>query len=319
MDLVRPDLAALGARLPPRPLTRFAPSPTYYLHLGHVVNAIYVWGIARALDGRVLLRIEDHDRTRCRPGYERAILEDLAWLGLKPDVGSFASFRAGVSPWRQSDQEPLYAAMCRRLAATHHVFACACSRKDIVARGDGDDAACEPRYPGTCRAHRVTAAAARPDAGPAGTGLRVVMDAGVETFDDALLGPRAQDPARQCGDLLIRDRHGCWTYQFCAAIDDWRHGVDLVIRGSDLLASTGRQLRLARMLGRPDAPVFLHHPLVMKASGEKVSKSNRDTGVRDLRAAGLTAAEVLGRAAHACGLIPEPEPVVASDLARLFR
>jgi glutamyl/glutaminyl-tRNA synthetase len=99
----RPDLALLRRRLPARPLTRFAPSPTGHLHLGHVVNAIYVWGLARASGRRVLLRLEDHDRGRCRPGHGLSILDDLDWLGLEPDPGGTASFRAGRSPYRQSD------------------------------------------------------------------------------------------------------------------------------------------------------------------------------------------------------------------------
>src|SRR3954471_16483358 len=97
------DLARLAARLPARPLTRFAPSPTGYLHLGHVANAVWVWGLARALGGRVLLRIEDHDRGRCRPAYEAALLDDLAWLGLEPDLGRPAELGAAPSGYRQSD------------------------------------------------------------------------------------------------------------------------------------------------------------------------------------------------------------------------
>src|SRR5215831_11619964 len=94
----KPRLSALAAVLPRRPLTRFAPAPTGYLHLGHVVNAIYVWGIARAIGGRVLFRIEDHDRIRCRPDYDRALVEDLAWLGFVADEG----------PVRQSDSTSTY-------------------------------------------------------------------------------------------------------------------------------------------------------------------------------------------------------------------
>ncbi len=304
---VRPDLASLAARLPLRPLTRFAPSPTYFLHLGHVVNVIYVWGVARALGGRVLLRIEDHDRARCRPEYERAILEDLEWLGVEPDIGSFASFRTGTSVWRQSDQTEIYDAFRRRLEA-HHVYACGCSRKEIAAATEAQ--AGETPYAGTCRLRALSD-------GP-GAGLRVEMPGGAETFVDALLGPQCQEPAAQCGDVLIRDRHGCWTYQFCAAADDWRHGVDLVIRGRDLLASTGRQMQLARMLGRPAPPIFLHHPIILRADGTKISKSHRDTGVRELREQGLSPADVLGCAAHACGLTEAFRPIAASDLAALF-
>ena len=121
-----------------------------------------------------------------------------------------------------------------------------------------------------------------------GFGWRVRLPAGVEVFDDALLGPQEQSPAEQCGDMLIRDRLGNWTYQFAVTVDDWRQGVDLVIRGVDLLPSTGRQIQLARLLGREVPPIYMHHPLVMKTPDQKLSKSDRATGVRDLRAAGWT-------------------------------
>jgi glutamyl/glutaminyl-tRNA synthetase len=119
------------------------------------------------------------------------------------------------------------------------------------------------------------------------------MDPGVETFDDELLGRQEQDPSAQCGDLLIRDRRGNWTYQFAVTVDDWRQGIDLVVRGIDLLDSTGRQLRLARLLGRERPPAFRHHPLIMKSRHQKLSKSDRDTGVRDLRASGWTRERVI--------------------------
>ena len=114
------------------------------------------------------------------------------------------------------------------------------------------------------------------------------MDPGVETFVDGILGPQEQDPSQQCGDVLIRDRLGNWTYQFAAAVDDYRQGIDLVIRGEDLLPSTGRQIRLARLLGRERPAAFRHHPLIMKSPDQKLSKSDGDTGIRDLRARGWT-------------------------------
>ena len=122
------------------------------------------------------------------------------------------------------------------------------------------------------------------------------MGPGVETFDDLRLGPRGQDPSAQCGDLLLRDRRGNWTYQFAVTVDDWQQGVDLVIRGEDLLASTGRQIRLARLLGRERPPQFLHHALIMKSPDQKLSKSDRDTGVRELRASGWTPQAVVDAA-----------------------
>lgn len=304
-----PALRALADRLPSRPLTRFAPSPTGYLHLGHVVNAIYVWGLARALGGRVLLRLEDHDRARCRPEYEAAIIEDLEWLGLEPDVGDPASLRAGSSPYRQSDVPHVYDEALELLRQRAHVYACECSRKQIADTSPTADGL-EARYSGRCRQRGLPP-------GP-GRGLRVVIDPGLEAFDDARLGVQVQDPHAQCGDLLVQDRHRYWTYQFAVVVDDVRHGVDLVIRGEDLLASTGRQLRVARLLGRDRLPVFVHHGLLAGPTGEKLSKSNRDTGVRDLRAAGRAPGEVLGLAAAACGLTRSPALLSPHDLASLF-
>jgi glutamyl-tRNA synthetase/glutamyl-Q tRNA(Asp) synthetase len=258
-------------------VTRFAPSPTGYLHLGHVVNAIYVWGVARAAGGRVLLRMEDHDRIRCRPRYEAAILEDLEWLGFEPDEG----LRPLV---RQSDRARVYEEALERLRAAHHVYACDCSRKQMAGE----------RYDGRCRDRGLRDAP--------GCGLRVRIEPGTERFEDLLLGTIEQTPADQCGDLLLRDRDGHWTYQFAVTVDDMLQGITHVIRGADLLASTGRQLRLARMLGRIDAPEYLHHPLILKPNGEKLSKSSADTGVRELRQAGMTAADVIGLASAATGL-----------------
>lgn len=292
--MVRPNLRELAARAGGSPVTRFAPSPTGYLHLGHVVNAIYVWGIARALGARVLLRLEDHDRIRSRPAFERALLEDLDWLGFVPDAG-----RDPVR--RQSDDPAAYATARDALRRTHHVYACGCSRKEIGGE----------RYPGRCRTRGLSEAPGR--------GIRVEIGAGAETFEDALQGTVTQVPAEDCGDVLLRDRDNNWTYQFTVTVDDIRDRVTLVIRGADLLSSTGRQIRLARMIGRSTPPCFLHHPLIVGASGHKLSKSNRDTGVRDLRAAGATAPDVIGRAAAAVGLVPPHTPIDAAEVERLFR
>jgi glutamyl-Q tRNA(Asp) synthetase len=292
---------------PIRPRTRFAPSPTGYLHLGHVANAIHVWGIARAHGGEVLLRLEDHDRGRCRPEYEASILEDLEWLGLTPDIGSAAEFRGGLSRYRQSDNDQRYDAALTRLAATHKVYACDCSRKEIGAALDATNE--EIRYPGRCRERNL-------EPGP-GRGIRVAIEDGVERFDDCILGHQDQDPARQCGDVLVKDRLGNWTYQFGVVVDDLEQGIDLVVRGEDLLPSTGRQIRLARMLGRAAPAAFAHHPLIRNSSGQKLSKANRDTGIRDLRASGVGPAAVLGQAAYLTGLIEHARDLRAEDVVSL--
>ncbi len=299
-------LAALAARLPSSPLTRFAPAPTGYLHLGHVVNAIFVWGTARALGGRVLLRIEDHDRQRCRPEYEAALLDDLDWLGFTPDVFPTAAFRAGPCEGRQSDHLGHFHRAAQTLIARGLVYGCACTRREIEASGTSTD---ELRYPGTCRARGHSLGGA--------VGWRLVVDPGTVSFDDAVHGPSGQDPSAQCGDLLLRDRRGNWTYQFAVTVDDLAQGVDLVVRGDDLLASTGRQMLLARLLGRPRPLLFLHHPLVMKSRTQKLSKADGDTGVRELRAAGWSPERVLGHAAGLAGLIEVEHDLGIEDLPAL--
>lgn len=360
--------------LPPGWRTRFAPAPTGFLHLGHVVNAVFVWGLARARGGRVVLRVEDHDRQRSRREYEAALLADLEWLGLEPDEGLPADLRRGRSPFRQSDSDGRYAEALARLAAQGLVYACRCTRRSIEAAVGETAPGDEPCYPGTCRHAGVD---------PASTPLRRVRLPEEEVrFDDLRLGPRLQVPARQCGDPAARDRNGQWTYQFAVVVDDmgWppvagsaasgedaaapaadagrgsgaapasaaapatnagrQSGaasaggvapesgavpgigavprIDVVIRGEDLLESTGRQILLARLLGRSEPPRFLHHPLLLRPDGAKLSKSSGDTGVRDLRAAGWTAERVLGEAAHRAGLLAAPRPLPAVAVGELF-
>ena len=249
--------------------------------------------------------MEDHDRTRCRPEYEAAILDDLDWLGFVPDIASTDSFRAGPSEFRQSDSGILYERALAELRDAGLAYVCECSRRDIAAEVP-DRFNEEMRYPATCRKKRL-------EPGP-GRGWRIVMEEGPETFRDLRLGAQRQVPADQCGDLLARDRLGNWTYQFAVTVDDMRHGVDLVVRGEDLLESTGRQIRLARMLSRSAPPRFLHHPLLRKPGGEKLSKSSGDTGIRELQAKGHTPSQVIGRAAFLSGLSAEERALDSGDL-----
>lgn len=267
----RPAALSAGFR------TRYAPSPTGYLHLGHVLNALWTWDAAHAWNGRVLLRIEDHDATRCREEYIEAVREDLTWLG----------FVADETAPRQSERLERYEDVLADLKRRGLAYVCGCSRREI-SEVAGDVFNAETRYPGTCRELGL-------EPGP-GRGWRVVMEPGNETFTDLLLGDVTQDPSAQCGDLLIRDRLGNWTYQFAVTVDDLDQGIDLVVRGEDLVSSTGRQLRLARLLGRERMPLFLHHPLIFKPGGEKLSKASGDTGVRETRGAGMSPDAVLRRA-----------------------
>ncbi len=292
----RLDVAALAARLPPSPRTRFAPSPTGYLHLGHVVNAVYVWGLTAHLGGRVLLRYETHDRIRSRAEYVQAIADDLDWLGFHADEG----------PVDQAD-DGRYAGALAGLTEAGHVYACACSRKDW-AEPDGG-AALAGVYDGRCRDRGLAD-------GP-GRSLRLRVQPGAEAFEDGRGVLHRQEPARLNGDVILRDRDGQWSYHLAVTVDDRDQGIDLVVRGEDLLDATGVQLQLARRLGRTRPPVFLHHALVMAGPGRKLSKSSRDSGVRDLRAAGASPAEVIGRALHLAGLTATGDPVRAQEAAAI--
>lgn len=301
-------------------VSRFAPAPTGCLHLGHLLNALHVWGIVRAVGGRVLLRIEDHDRMRCRDVYERAILDDLDWLGFVPDEPSTADFRSGPCAGRQRDRQAVYQSALESLAAAGLIYACDCTRRNLreaMHATSVNTVGGEVRYSGRC-AHRGLA-------WRDGRGLRVRFAspgdasrdvvavnrrlAAVERFDDLRHGPIEQCPAEQCGDMLVKDRDGNWTYQFAVTVDDLEQGVNLVIRGDDLLPSTGRQIQLARLLGRAVPPRFLHHPLIMKSHTQKLSKADRDTSIQDLRAAGHSVEAVIGAAVFAGGLCDAPVPM----------
>ena len=297
-----------------RPITRFAPSPTGYLHLGHVAAATAVWGLAARAGAQVLLRIEDHDRGRCRAEFEAALLADLAWLGLQAD--NREAIRTGEpSRFRQSDEPEAYATAIARLAEQGLVYACDCSRKRVKALAppadDGIDDAAELRYDGHCRARGLALDAP-------GTGLRMRMPPGEVVFNDGALGLQRQDVSRQCGDVLLRDRDGHFTYQLAVAVDDHRQGVDLVIRGEDLLASTARQIRIAAALGRRAPPAFYHHGLVRDEGGRKLGKRFLSEAIAQRRTRGEAPETVLGAAAHAAGLAGTPAPLRASDLGALF-
>jgi glutamyl-tRNA synthetase/glutamyl-Q tRNA(Asp) synthetase len=258
-----------------------------------------VWGVARVFRGRVLLRIEDHDQTRARPEFERSILEDLAWLG----------FVADQPVIRQSDRLERYREALKSLEERGLVYACRCSRKAILETA-GPEGTGETRYSGACRQSAVD--------GTREKARRVRLDPVRVEVHDLRLGTLEQNPADETGDLLARDRNGHWTYQFAVTVDDLDQGIDLVIRGEDLLTSTGRQIQLASLLGRKSPASFLHHPLITRPDGQKLSKSNRDTGIRDLRALGWSVERVLGQAAAGLGL-SSGEPMDGAEIEARLR
>ncbi len=299
---VTPDfdeaLAGVVRDLPAGLRTRFAPAPTGYLHLGHVANALVVWQVARAPGGSVVLRIEDHDRQRCRPEYETALLDDLEALGFVPDEPSIDSLRAGEpSAYRQSDDGTAYARAVAELERAGYVYACDCSRSTFRSGAPASGGPWSgPGCPGGCLSRGLAR-------DRSGVTLRAALDRDTESWTDLVHGPQVGATAPR-GDLALRDQHGNWTYTLCVVVDDIRHGIDLVIRGDDLLDATSVQISLGRLLGRAEPPRFLHHPLIRRPDGRKLSKADGATSIRSLLESGVSAATLMERAAEAVGMSP---------------
>jgi glutamyl/glutaminyl-tRNA synthetase len=295
--VANPRTAAFAARA-----TRFAPAPTGRLHLGHLANAVYVWGLARLAGARVILRIEDHDRQRCRPEYEAALLDDLDRLGIAADEPSTGELRApGPSWYRQRDVEPMYTAALATLEDLGLTYGCDCARSTFAAWATEHKGPwLGPGCPGDCSRRALVP-------GP-GVGIRVGLGDGEEAWQDLLLGP-SRGPVAPSGDLLIRDRNENWTYALCVVVDDLRHDIDLVVRGEDLRESTPSQIRLGTVLHRPLPPTFAHHPLVRRADGSKLSKADGATAVGEVLDGGRAPEDLFGDAAAAVGLIARPRPM----------
>ena len=292
-------------------ITRFAPSLTGYLHLGHVLHMIYVWGLARKYGAQVLCRIEDHDRSRARPEFETTIFQALDWLQFVPDLGLGAKGggRGSIttkSEFRQSDCSEHYQSVLDHLEKRGLVYGCECSRKQIAeTQPDGAE---ELMYSGTC-AHKGLPLE--------GNTVRFRTSERETVFQDLKLGKQCQLPWLQCGDFSLRDRQGQWTYQFACVCDDIRHGVDLVIRGEDILFSTARQIQLFQMLEKIP-PQYFHHPLILDEEGRKLSKRQRSESITQMCENGIPAEEVIGRAAFFGKLIPEFQPLTAADAIALI-
>ena len=273
-----------------RVVTRFAPSPTGYLHLGHVVHAMYVWGVARALGGHVVMRIEDLDRSRVKPGAIDTVLRDLEWLGLDWD---------GEVLLQSADTSALESAL-ERLLAEGRAYACTCSRREVLSFASAPHARdAEIRYPGTCRGRWSSPAeAGRSSTGAAGIRLRV--PAGAIEIEDALAGRRAFDVQAEVGDFLLARRDGAFAYQLAVVVDDARQGVTEVVRGDDLLPSAARQWHVQRALGLPH-PAWIHVPLVVDPEGRRLAKRDADLALASLRAGGVDARRLVGWIARSAG------------------
>ena len=262
---------------PARVRTRFAPSPTGFIHLGNIRSALYPWAFARAKGGDFVLRIEDTDLERSTQAAVDVILESMDWLGMKPDEG----------PYYQMQRMDRYKEVLARLQAAGHVYPCYMSKQELDALRARQEAAREkPRYDGTWR----------PEPGktlpPVPEGVKPVLrfknpKDGVVAWDDKVKG-RIEISNAELDDLVIARPDGTPTYNFCVVVDDMDMGITHVIRGDDHVNNTPRQINIFRALGH-EPPVYAHLPTVLNEQGEKMSKRNGAKAVTQYRDEGYLA------------------------------
>ena len=274
-------------------IIRFAPSPTGFLHEGHLLSALYVCAAAQKWDLKIHLRIEDHDQGRARKEYIDGIREDLAWFGFKFDSESI-----------QSNHFDFFQKVLDKLSAKGLVYPCTCSRKQLQSENPVSETG-EVIYQGKCRTQVLPCSEPH--------SLRIEIPDKVISWHDERLGDFAENPKQQCGDFPIRDRDGFWTYQFAVCIDDLTEGITHIVRGEDIRNSTARQIALSQLIADtcqadPDLhihtykrPIYLHHPLIVDRSGKKLSKREHAYSLRQDKEAGKTPQEILGQILYKAG------------------
>jgi glutamyl-tRNA synthetase len=301
------------------PRTRLAPSPTGALHLGNVRTFLVNWALARQCGWEIVLRIDDLDGPRIKPAAAAAAIDVLAWLGLDWDEGPYYQ-RADLAP---------YQAALDRLAAQGDVYPCRCTRREIEAAAlsapHGDEH--ELRYPGTCRSEKpsVISPLAPPfERGGCQLAWRLIVPDGVTSFVDQFAGPHEHNVQATSGDFLVATKDGLPSYQLAVVADDSLQGIDRIVRGDDLLASTHRQLLLQQRLGLSPPPEYFHLPLVVGADGRRLAKRHGDTRVAHYRQLGVPAERLIGLMAEWCGVAPRGAKTATTfaeqfDLSKLPR
>ena len=282
-------MAASASTGTPAETTRFAPSPTGLLHLGHAYAALFAWRRARDGGGRFLLRLEDIDIARCRQEFADAIIEDLAWLGI--------DWNGPVL--RQSQRMTEYAGALARLKAIGLVYPCFCTRAEIaaeIARAGVAPHEGEPAYPGTCRTLDGATRRARMQSGSsyawrldAGAAL---TRTGMLTWHDEHAGTQ---PVRVSSDPVLARKDVATSYHLAVVVDDAYQQVSLVTRGVDLFAATHVQRLLQALLGLP-LPRYHHHALLLGRDGKRLAKRDQAQTLRALREAGMSPGDVCARA-----------------------
>ena len=284
---------------------RFAPTPSGRMHLGNVFSALMAWASVRSQNGSFILRIEDLDIRAHNPQYTSLLLDDLQWLGLTWDKG----------PYYQSKRTELYQEALLDLKHQGLLYPCFCSRADLHAAQAPHASDGTYVYARTCRnlsksereelaKHKIPA-------------TRIRVPNKTYAFEDKVYGQTSQNLFKLCGDFIVQRADGVFAYQLAVVVDDADMGVTEVVRGSDLLSSTPRQLYLQDVLGLSH-PTYAHLPLLVAPDGRRLSKRNHDLDLGVLRSQGKTPEEILGFLAYCVGLTKENEPLSAVQIANRF-
>jgi glutamyl-tRNA synthetase len=292
---------------------RLAPSPTGGLHVGNVRTLMLAWLSARAVGGSVVLRIEDIDQARCKPGFAEQMVDDLRWLGFDWDEGPDTG--GPYAPYEQSARLGHYRDALERLVARRYAYPCICSRADLAAAASAPHGADGPVYPGTCRdrfrdAREAEKVAGRPPAWRFDSRCAPQLQ-----WRDAFSPERAVPHA--VDDFVLWRTDGVPSYQIAVVVDDLAMRITEVVRGDDLMDSTPRQLALIRALGG-EAPAYRHVPLVLDEEGRRLAKRSGATQIAELRRLGVRAEQVLGLLASGAGLAGSAEPVALHGLISGF-
>ena len=290
----------------PPAIGRLAPSPTGAQHVGNARTYLIAWLSARSQQGRVVLRMEDIDSPRIKPGAVESAIDDLRWLGLDWDDG----------PIVQTERLAIYQGALDRLQAQELVYPCTCTRTDVERAASAPHLEHEgPIYPGTCSQRRAADAVVLGD-----RSYSWRMRVGHETiaYHDGLRGPTALNLHDLGGDFVVWKSAGTPAYQLAVVVDDAAQGVTEVIRGDDLIPSTPRQLLLYRALGLTP-PHFTHVPLVVGPDGKRLAKRHGDTRLQSLRDAGVRAEALLGLLAWSCGWLDRIEPIGTDELLKRYQ
>lgn len=292
---------------------RFAPSPTGRMHLGNAFCALLAWLSARSQGGSLLLRMEDLDPQRSRESYARLLMEDLRWLGLDWDEGAGVSGEQEELYW-QSRRKEEYEKALAMLKQQELLYPCFCTRAELHAAEAPHASDGQVIYSGRCRGLTPQERQAKEKyRRPA---IRIAVPEEVISFTDGSRGVYAENLARDCGDFILRRSDGVFAYQLAVTWDDGVMGVSQVVRGSDLLSSTPRQIWLQRLWGFPQ-PQYYHVPLLLAPDGRRLSKRDGDLDLGALRSR-IGPEELIGKLAFWAGILPREEAVTPRELTSLF-